>query len=80
MQTFRLQQCERPYNYQNCQRNKIWSDMGQVRLKKCFHRQSFTKYVRLTLVSMWNNALREKLNFCFSRVFWLSTRLSFYEV
>ena len=31
--------------------------------------QPFTKYLRLTLVSMWNSALREKVNFCFSRVF-----------
>ena len=31
--------------------------------------QLFTKYLGLTLVSMWNRALREKFNFCFSRVF-----------
>ena len=31
--------------------------------------QSFTKYLRLTLVFMRNSALREKVNFCFSRVF-----------
>ena len=31
--------------------------------------EPFTKYLRLTLVSMSNNALREKFNFCFSRVF-----------
>ena len=27
--------------------------------------QSFTKYLRLTLVFMWNSALREKFIFCF---------------
>ena len=31
--------------------------------------QSLTKYLRLTLVFMWNKALREKFNFCFSRIF-----------
>ena len=31
--------------------------------------QSFTKYLRVTLVFMWNGALREKFNFCFWRVF-----------
>ena len=53
--------------------------------------QPFTKYLRLTLVFLWNSALREKFNFCFSRVFAsidkisilagrLGARLSFYEV
>ena len=31
--------------------------------------QQFTKYLRLTLVSIWNSALQEKFNFCFSTVF-----------
>ena len=31
--------------------------------------QSFTKYLRLTLVSMWNNAQREKFYFCVQEVF-----------
>ena len=31
--------------------------------------QSLTKYLRLTLVSIWNSALREKFNFYFARVF-----------
>ena len=31
--------------------------------------QPFTKYLRLTLVSMWNSALWGKFNFCFSTVF-----------
>ena len=57
--------------------------------------QSFTKYLRLTLVFMWNTALREKFNFCFQEFFVsiifvsikffifpgrLCTRLSFYEI
>ena len=33
--------------------------------KKCFQRQSFTKYFRLTIVFMRNSALREKFNFFF---------------
>ena len=51
----------------------------------------FTKYLRLTLVSIWNSALREKFNFCFQQFFSsidkiiiltgrLGTRLSLYEV
>ena len=31
--------------------------------------QSFTKYLRLTLVYMWNSALQQRFNFCFSTVF-----------
>ena len=31
--------------------------------------QSFTKYMRQTLVFMWNSALRKKLSFYFSGVF-----------
>ena len=44
----------------------VW-DMLEV--KKCFQRQSFTKYLELTLVFMGNSALREKYSFCFSIVF-----------
>ena len=44
----------------------VW---GDLEAKKCFQRQSFTKYLRLTLVFMWISALREKFNFCLSRVF-----------
>ena len=40
--------------------------------------QSSTKYLRLTLVFMWNCTLREKFCFCFSRVFLLVlTKFSF---
>ena len=53
--------------------------------------QSFTKYLRLTLVFMWNSWRREKFNFCVARVFAsinkicilsgrLATGLLFYEV
>ena len=31
--------------------------------------QPLTKYLRLTLVSIWNSALREKFKFCFSTGF-----------
>ena len=44
----------------------IW---GQLEAKNCFQRQSFTKYLRLTLVFMQNSGLREKFNSYFSRVF-----------
>ena len=35
----------------------------------CCNLQQLTKYLRLTLVFMWNSAQREKFSFCFSRVF-----------
>ena len=38
--------------------------------------QSFTGYLRLTLVFMWNSALREKFNFSFLVVF---KKLSFWQ-
>ena len=48
---------------------KFQSVWGELKAKNCFQKQSFTKYLRLTLVFMWNRALREKFDFCFSRVF-----------
>ena len=45
----------------------IWD---KLKAKKCFQKQTFTKYLRLNLFIMWNSAPREQLNFCFSRVFW----------
>ena len=42
--------------------------LEQLRSKNCFQRQSWTKYLRLTLVFMRNSALQEKFN-CFSGVF-----------
>ena len=63
---------------------------GKLEAKYCFQRQSWPKYMRQTLVLVWNSALREKFNFNFWAVFatigkifiWkerLSTRLYFYE-
>ena len=43
--------------------------VGELEAKKCFQRQSFTKYLTLTLVSMGNRTLRKKFNFCFSKAF-----------
>ena len=61
-------------------------------LGECIHLQSFTRYYRQSLVFMWNGALQERFNFCFSGDFYscwqnfgfgvggLGTRQSFYEV
>ena len=38
-------------------------------IDKIYKLQSLTKYLRLTLVFMWNNALRAKFNFCFFQGF-----------
>ena len=44
------------------------------------HPESFTEYLGLTLVFMWNSALQKRLNFCFSRNFLLvSTKFSFWQ-
>ena len=40
--------------------------LREIEAKNCFHKQSFTKCLRLTLVFMQNSALRDKFNFCFS--------------
>ena len=45
---------------------EVW---WEIQSKKCFQRQSFTKYMALTLVFMWTNGLPEKYDFCFSWVF-----------
>ena len=56
-----------------------------------FDLQSFTRCLRLTLIFVWNSALRKKFNFYFSRFFasinkifiltgGMGTRLLFYEV
>ena len=39
-----------------------------------FEQQLFTKYLKQTLVFVWNSALREKFNFCFSGIFLLVPR------
>ena len=39
--------------------------MGQITIKKGFQRQWVTKYLRVTLVFVWDSALREKFNFFF---------------
>ena len=39
--------------------------LREIEAKNCFHKQSFTKYLRLTLVFMQNSTLRGKFNFCF---------------
>ena len=48
---------------------KFEGGLGQVRSKNSFRRQSFTKYLRLTLVFMLDSVLREKFDSCFSSVF-----------
>ena len=77
---------EKMKEYRNENRVKLWSQMelpqssafyttkrsgASKRQKKCFQRQPFRKYLRITLVSMWNSALRQKFNFSFSRFFLL---------
>ena len=45
---------------------RVW---GELAAKLCFRRQSFKKYLRQTLVFMWNSALRGKFSCYFSVVF-----------
>ena len=44
----------------------VW---GELEVKKCFQRQSLTKYFRQTLVSVWKSALLEKLMSVFQETF-----------
>ena len=37
----------------------VW---GELESREGFQKQSFTKYVRLNLAFIWNNALHEKFN------------------
>ena len=51
----------------------VW---GKLEAKKYFQRQSFTKYLRITLVFMWNGALPEGFGYYYLLVlaefsFWL---------
>ena len=48
---------------------KLEAVWGKLKAKKYFQRQPLKTYLRLTLVSMLNIALREKFYFCFSRIF-----------
>ena len=60
---FRLNMFQIPKTYQNSQ--KIINFEGvldELHSKKVFHRQSFTKYLRLTLISIWKSTPREKFN------------------
>ena len=43
--------------------------LGELEGNYCFQRQSWPKYMRQTLVSVWNRALREKFTFNFWKVF-----------
>ena len=52
----------------------VW---GELEAKTCFQRQSFTKYLRLTLAFMRISARREKFNFCFQGFFASSNNLFF---
>ena len=53
----------------------IW---GELESRNGFHLQSFTKYLRPTLVFMGNSALREKFKFLFFKRFLLVlTKFSF---
>ena len=45
------------------------SKFDELEFKNSLQLQSFTECLRLALVFVWNSALREKFNFCFSRVF-----------
>ena len=67
---------------------EVW---GKLEAKNCFQRQSFTQYLRQTLVFMWNCKIRESLISIFHQSFagnnkifilggGLDARLKFYEV
>ena len=51
------------------QKNKFEGAWGELEAKDCFLRQSWTKYMRQTLVFMWNSAIVGNFNFYFSADF-----------
>ena len=53
----------------------VWD---KLKAKKCFHKQTLTKYLILTLFFMWNSTPWENLNFCFSRVVASINNFSFF--
>ena len=61
---------------------KVWVSPEQVRIKNMFQRQSWTKYLRETLVLTWNSALWWKVNYfstffvSIDKIFILAVRLS----
>ena len=61
--TLDRQQCKRWGKKMNKVLFKIVAPFWHMEVEKVF------TYLRLTLVFMWNSALRQKFNFCFSRVF-----------
>ena len=65
----------------NCQVNNVVNKCDKTRpLPKNVYLQTFTKYLRQTLVFMWNSALREKFNFYFCKSFLLVlTKFSFWQ-
>ena len=72
------------------QKNKFEEDWGELEARNCFQRQSWTNFMRETLVFKWNSTIRE--NFKFFQQFSgsikkilglegrLGTRLYFYQV
>ena len=52
----------------NMSKNQVQRGLCGVRIKNVFERQSFTKYLRLALVFMWNCVLPGKFSIYFSRV------------
>ena len=55
---------------------RVW---GELKSKTGFQRQSFTKYLRISLVFTRNSTLREKFNFYFARVLLGLTKYSFWQ-
>ena len=45
---------------------EVW---GRLEVRNCFQRQPFAKYLRQTLVFMWNSTLQEKFTFLFQQFF-----------
>ena len=87
---FKLKLCKKPCSSQICPKNKFEEDWSELEARNCFQRQSWTNFMRQTLVFMRNSAIRE--NFKTFQQFSasikknlglegrLGTRLYFYQV
>ena len=49
---------------------KFKGDWGELETNNWFQRQSWKKYIRQTLVFLWNNTTQENFNFYFSEMFY----------
>ena len=59
----RLEESEKPDSYQIVPQMNFEGEWGKLEAENCFQRESWTKYMKQTLVLIRKNALRESFDF-----------------